>query len=488
MPHVDHTSLHRTAKYFMDNGMAASHDEAIDLLESFGIAIYVGGEIAESVNHQNALLTLVNVARRTFLGGVEVIGPLNVVSVSPLAPNCKLEEAVEQLGGRAVAAPSKQWPAAVIGNAAAQACSSVCLQLTWEGWSGGVVPAKDGLRLDEANAIAIAPVLAASVCAAELFSFFSADNALAGRRSSGLSLWNPTKNWLDRDELEPALCYLPSRLWLIGLGNLGQAYAWLLACLPFSDPRRVELLLQDFDVIAESNDSTSVLSFRKDVGHRKVRCVAGWLEARGFTTVLEERRFGEHTRRATTEPAVALCGVDNALARMSLGATGFELVIESGLGAGPNAFRSFSMHTFPATRKPENVWSRHISQKAISVEGQPAYQALRSKGMDACGLAQLASRTVGVPFVGVIAGCLVVSELLRRLNGGVCLEQATGNVNALSDLEVTVLPKAIYAGEYERAGEDKSGKPERGPSLPHHPHGQAQFFGQKAGDHHSSNC
>ncbi len=448
---LDDTSLHRTAKYFMDNGMAASHEEAIGLLESFGLTIYVGDEIRGSINHQNALLTLVNVARRTFLGGVEIVGSLNVGSASPLAPSCKLEYAVEKLGGRVVSSPNRKWPAVMIGSVGVKCCPPVCLQLTWEGWRGGVVPAKDGLRLDEANAISIAPVLAASVCAAELFSFFAGDNVLAARRTSGLSLWNPSRDWLEREELEPALSYLPSRLWLIGLGNLGQAYAWLLTCLPFPDPRRIELLLQDFDVITESNDSTSVLSFREDVGYRKARCVASWLEAKGFSTVLEERRFGEHTRRASTEPAVALCGVDNVLARMALGSAGFDLVIEAGLGAGPNAFRSISMHTFPATRTPEEVWSRHLSPKTTSVEGQPAYQELRAKGMDACGLTQLASRTIGVPFVGAIAGCLVVSELLRRLNGGLCLEQASGSVSALSDFELNALPKSVYPGAYEHA-------------------------------------
>ncbi len=33
----------------------------------------------------------------------------------------------------------------------------------------------------------------------------------------------------------------------------------------------------------------------------------------------------------------------------------------------------------------------------------PAYKALESGGMDKCGLAQLTSRTVAVPFVGLIA-------------------------------------------------------------------------------------
>lgn len=484
-PKLDHTSLHRTAKYFMDNGTASSHDEALDLLKSFGLTIYVGDEIAESVCHQNALLTLVNVARRTFLGGVEVVGSLLMESVSPLAPNCTLDCAVKRLGGIVVSSSAKTWPAAVIGSAEVPQLSPVCLQLTWAGWSGGVVPAKDKFRLDEAHAMSIAPALAAAVCAAELFSYFAGDNPLAGRRSSGLSLWNLSRDWLEGDEVEPELTYLPSRLWLIGLGNLGQAYAWLLACLPFSDPGRTELLLQDFDLIAQSNDSTSVLSFREDVGRRKARCVAGWLEARGFTTVIEERRFGGHTRRANAEPSVALCGVDNALARMSLGSAGFDLVVEAGLGAGPNAFRSVSMHTFPATRTPEQIWARHLGPKTANFESQPAYRTLRAKGMDACGLTQLASRTVGVPFVGIIAGCLVVSELLRRLNGGPCLEQASGNVSALRDFEVTALPQAVYPGSYELAGTREAEPSPSMPALPHHPVGA---FVEKADDRRSSNC
>ena len=51
-------------------------------------------------------------------------------------------------------------------------------------------------------------------------------SAVAGRRTVGLSLWNPapTCDWLAAAGAEPALSLLPSRLWLIGLGHLGQAY------------------------------------------------------------------------------------------------------------------------------------------------------------------------------------------------------------------------------------------------------------------------
>ena len=251
---------------------------------------------------------------------------------------------------------------------------------------------------------------------------------LAG--AAGLSLWHPGADWLVGDPTERALAFLPSRLWLIGLGNLGQAFAWLLACLPYGDRSKVDLLLQDFDRIAPANESTSLLSFKTDVGRRKSRVVSEWLEARGFSTMLEERRFGDWTKRGPDEPGVALCGVDNAYARSALDKPGFDLVIEAGLGAGPHAFRSISMHSFPASRTAEQIWSRDIGRTDSSIENMPAYQALKRDGMDSCGLTQLASRTVGVPFVGLIAATLVVAELLRRLHGGTALELASGSVAA----------------------------------------------------------
>ena len=240
---------------------------------------------------------------------------------------------------------------------------------------------------------------------------------MAGRRAAGLSLVSRPR-LLVGDPTEQALAFLPSRLWLIGLGNLGQAFAWLFACLPYGDRSKVALLLQDFDRITPANESTSLLSFKTDVGRRKSRVVSEWLEARGFNTMLEERRFGDWTKRGPDEPGVALCGVDNAYAGTALEKPGFDLVIEAGLGAGPNAFRSISMQAFPASRTAEQIWSRDVGRTDSSIENMPAYQALKRDGMDSCGLTQLASPQVGVPFVGLIAATLVVAELFRRLHGG----------------------------------------------------------------------
>lgn len=440
---ADPNNLHRTAKYFMDSGRVESADAAVGILKSFGLSICVGKEILTSPDHQTALITLVNCASRTLLGGIEIVRLPSARCTSVLGRQRDITAEVRAMGAKIVPEQSSNWPCAVIGSANPVENGLPAWRLTWEGWRGGVVPYRENASLAENESVAIAPALAAGICAAEAFSFHAGDHPMTGRRSSGLSLWRPSFDWLLADPSEPVLAYLPSRLWIIGLGNLGQAYAWLLGCLPYSADAAPLFVLQDFDCINASNESTSLLTRPHDVGKKKARVVAEWLEARGFKTIIEERRFGPWIHRMADEPGAALCGVDNALARSSLEKAGFDLIVEAGLGAGPQGFRDFSLHTFPATRAAEEIWSEHTS--APDVQDMPAYQALRRSGVDQCGVAQLASRSVAVPFVGLTAACLVVAELLRRLNGGEAIELASLGLLALSDAEIVPIQAPIYA-------------------------------------------
>ena len=219
-------------------------------------------EIARSVDHQTALLTLVNVARRTLLGGIEIVGLARMRPASRrLRRTARLSAAVRELGGRIVSEAKTGLAFGSYRRREHRPDKAPCWRLTWDGWRGGVIPARHGGPLAETRAMALAPALAAAVCAAEAFAYHAGDHPMAGRRAAGLSLWRPGADWLAADPSEPALAYLPSKLWLIGLGNLGQAFAWLLACLPYDDRAQVQLLLQDFDRLAPSNDSTSLLSF-----------------------------------------------------------------------------------------------------------------------------------------------------------------------------------------------------------------------------------
>jgi len=443
---VTSDTLHRTAKYFMDTGRATSHQEAVDLLKRFGLVIHLGEEVATSRDHQLALLTLVTVARRTCLGGIHVKGDLDGILMVPIVGATTLREAVLQLGGCCVPSLVTGWPVAYIGSVKEH--SDAGWRLTWDGWRGGVVPLRDGHRLGERNGSGLAPVLAAAACAAELFLYHSEDHPLAGRRTSGLSLWKPGLDWLCDDESEVRIELLPDALWLIGLGNLGQAYLWVLGSLPYREPESLTLVLQDHDRLTPANESTSVLTTAHMMGEKKVRAMAYWSEQRGFRTILEERLFGAWSRRGPSEPPVALCGVDNALARASLEDAGFPLVIETGLGAGPQSFKNFSLHTFPSTLKANRLWSS-VAQNELPQTS--AYSPSKLPGLDTCGITQLASRTIGVPFVGLLAALLGVSEILRRLHGGLALELASGSASVLADIETVASPAGVYQYGFTRS-------------------------------------
>ncbi|KMY66198.1 hypothetical protein AAU61_17015 [Desulfocarbo indianensis] len=69
-------TVNRLAKRALDTGEAASIPEADALLHSYRLAFVIGEQEASQAQHQAALLTGVNLARRSFLGGVSVQGNL----------------------------------------------------------------------------------------------------------------------------------------------------------------------------------------------------------------------------------------------------------------------------------------------------------------------------------------------------------------------------------------------------------------------------
>jgi hypothetical protein len=273
--------------------------------------------------------------------------------------------------------------------------------------------------LDDGEAMPLAAVLAVALGVNEAFLFVRRETGAAGRRAVGLSLWRPDPgfDWLGEPGDEPALGLLPSRLWLIGLGHLGQAYLWALGLLPYPDPSAFSLVLQDVDVVTPSSESTSILTDAKLVGQKKTRAMAEWAARRGFSTAIHERLFDNTFMRQETEPTIALCGLDNALGRRALDQVGFEFVVEAGLGRGYRDFRTIRLHTLPGSRTAAKIWKAAPPQDTIS--DRPAYRKFLEEGaLDSCGVTLLAGKAVGAPFVGAVAACLAVSEVLRLLNGG----------------------------------------------------------------------
>jgi hypothetical protein len=125
--------------------------------------------------------------------------------------------------------------------------------------------------------------------------------------------------------------------------------------------------------------------------------------------------------RRPDEPSAALCGLDNGVGRQALDRVGFDFVVEAGLGRGYRDFRALRLHTLPASRTAAQIWRADGDEQ--SVADRPAYAKMLQTGeLDKCGVTLLAGKAVGAPFVGAVAACLAVSELLRLLHGGTVFE------------------------------------------------------------------
>lgn len=414
--------LHRTVKLEMDEGRAKSPEEALALAGGYVLQVQVGPGINQSATQQAMLLTILNTGRRAFLGGVRVRIEEDPVLDVAWAQGMRLHEAIARYGGTVVEEITVEHPTLVIGTPLQVPQGAITLYATWEGWSGGVVE-ESASRLPERSEFALAGVLAGALAVAEAFQH-TRGSQVAGRRDTGLSLWRPELDWRDSDWFGPVCSFLPNKLWLLGLGHLGQAYCWSLGFLPYADRGEAMLYLQDFDVVVEANESTGLLVDDGVVGMTKARVVAARMESLGFHTRISERAFDSHTKRTAEEPALALAGFDDPAPRQELEGANFGLIVDAGLGAGVQHYHDIVIHSFPSGLQAKSAFpsrpsaSRRMDQAAYQELIRRKEEAGQSKGEAECGVLEIAGRTVGAAFVGATAGTLAVAEALRALCQG----------------------------------------------------------------------
>jgi hypothetical protein len=190
--------------------------------------------------------------------------------------------------------------------------------------------------------------------------------------------------------------------------------------LPYPDPTAVEIILNDFDKIEPENVETGLIFDAQDVGRYKTRVCSDWLEERKFKTRIVERYFDSNFRCRKDEPQLALCGFDSNSPRRNLVSAQFYRVVESGLGGTANNFDTISLNTLPNTRPPEEIWpdpkAEEMDKHRLALaDKNPIYLDLDA---DKCGRFDLAGKSVAVPFVGAVAGSLVIAEIIRLLHRG----------------------------------------------------------------------
>jgi hypothetical protein len=302
---IDPDAVHRTAKVLLDAGEEDSIAAAEAELGRYVLQIDVGSGISGNASRQALVLTAVNAGARAFLGGVRVrLAEDSVVEIG-WDVGRPLSEAVQRYGGVIVTTLTEDAPTVCVGEATPDVRGRPLLRATFDGWSAGVAEGAQSV-LAERNWFVPAGVAAGGIAVAEAFQARRGDPR-AGRRRQGISLWRPELDWERPDAVGPKdIGIAPSRLWLIGLGHLGQAYLWTLGLLPYATPEEVTLLLQDDDRLTEANRSTGLLTFDGWERQSKTRYLAAALEARGFRTAVVERRFQPGQGPCGDEPRLAL--------------------------------------------------------------------------------------------------------------------------------------------------------------------------------------
>ena len=254
---------------------------------------------------------------------------------------------------------------------------------------------------------------------------------VAMRRWIRRSLWTVSGNADEPDAVGSEAYVLPTDLWILGLGHLGQAFLWCQMLLPYSKPDEVRLVLNDYDRVTTANLSTSLLSQAQDVGKKKTRHLAAVVEARGFKAVIQERAYEVNFARADGDPKLLLCGVDSPRVRQIIGRAGFPEIIEAGLGHSSESYLDFQLHTFPGKRLPEDIWADSRIRPVVSERhNRPGYQDMVSRGVDRCGIVEIAGKAVGVPFVGAYVAAMVLAETIKAVSGGPRLEVADGSLSS----------------------------------------------------------
>jgi hypothetical protein len=239
-----------------------------------------------------------------------------------------------------------------------------------------------------------------------------------------------------------AQVYLPTELWLVGLGNLGQAYLWSLSQLPYPVHDEVLLFLQDDQKIGRENWGTSVLVERGRYNILKTRIGEEWATGSGFQVRRIDRRMDENLLRNDREPGIVLAGLDGMPARKMLGGRGFEYIVDAGLGATVDDYCKIRLNVFDSTRSPATHFrgvEDQTSEIAERLKQLPAYRELaRAHADGGCGAAMLAETSIAVPFVSAIAGALVITQAIRISSGQAHHATITADLRSLESVRATL--------------------------------------------------
>ncbi|MET7971256.1 hypothetical protein [Micromonospora sp. NPDC005305] len=401
----------RTALLGVHEGTQATITAALDAQAKTGMVIVAAG-MPFDLCGQAALCTAVATAVRA-LGKVIVIADSTLELTFGPYRGLTIKEMTEQEGAQHAdpldpGTVPADFPVLHLSDPPAEPSGAVRLRASWDGWNASVSPVE--ARSDpsrEGNVVAA--IAAAALGVHEAFGAIrDRPGSDVGWRTITLNLWQP-----GTDIDGPTLTHAPAAWWLVGLGHLGQAYAWVLSWLPYADPAKIEIVLQDTQRVVEANHSTGLLTPVNPAPVRKTRLAARALDQAGYDVVILDRRLDETSRVLPEDYHVALLGVDSLAPRRLISRVGWKLAIDAGLGVGPADFNAMILYRFPAKVPSDQLlaWNNDVPRRRRAATAALAELERR----DPCGSVELAGTAVGAAFVGAITACFAIAQGVRAV-------------------------------------------------------------------------
>ena len=379
-------------------------EDAQRRLRSMTLEIVVGEDAASPAAHC-AILTAISVGRRSFIGGVRVVGSLDqpLKAALPFSSNT-LRGAVAEAG----AYEFEGEPSQRLNIGIDPSCKSMNgFHVWWNGWRAGA--ARDIQPCD----IGRNPLTGIAGGALGVGLAFQAVRN-SPQFASEIDLWPA-----DADVEIPAFedVWLPGAIWMIGLGNLGQAFLWALSALPYNAPSEVSLMLQDRDCVSEVNWATSILVDDETYGSNKTKIAEDWALQKGFNVRRVDRFLCAADRLHQDDPRLAFSGVDSIEARKIMDRVGFECIIDAGLGRRANDFDRCRITVFDR----EHSIAKHFDGQSDArspneVPHQIAYHALE-KEIGQCGAVEIAGTSVAAAFVSAATAACVIARAIAVTSG-----------------------------------------------------------------------
>jgi hypothetical protein len=404
---IDHLKHSRVSKALTDraNG-AGSFAEAEARLQATRITVILAPDQAATAAGQAAALTIMNTSFKCFQNVALVCDP-KIPLKMPLPIGVTIGAAAHTLHAIVTdSVPDGTTHVLLIGRNAPPGTTAF-VRCWWDGWSGGILPAWDERPLGHGGN-PLAGVFSGAVAVREVFATVL-QYPRCGSRVSLASLWDPqTDPTLARPG--PDTVYLSRRLWFIGLGHVGQGFLWNLGLLPI---REIDLVLQDDQNTGVENEATGLLTHPGSINTKKTRIAAAWLDRPAWSARLIERRHYGDIPLLDGDPCIAITSLDERAARIKIAGTGFDYMIDAGIGHGVVDFEALQIRILARGLDASKFWSSPERSKDIdSLMEHEAYSG-HAAASGRCGALTLANASVSVPFVGAATGALTIAQAIR---------------------------------------------------------------------------